>query len=204
MDIFGKWIMQIIVIMLIGTIVELMLPHHHMKKYVNLVMGLLLLLVLSQPILHVFSVDVTSMVSQIENSIFQDNATLTNTEKSVQFQKDEIQATQDAYIWNEISSQLKQAANDSVEEEFSLQIKEIMITPSEKKDELEAITVLLGEIENENKAYIQPISPIRIQVDDGEGEGQESDELKQIQQHLATIWDVQASQIHIQWEGQID
>src|SRR5699024_655151 len=104
MAILQNWIMQILVLMLIGTIVEMLLPNNHMKKYVNLVVGLLLLLILTQPILYIFSIDLTGMINRIETSFVQDDVVLKDSEEQFELQKSEIQSTQDAYIWDEISS----------------------------------------------------------------------------------------------------
>src|SRR5699024_12872035 len=57
MEIFSDWITQIVLFILLGTVIELLLPDTRMKKYVNLILGLLLLLILSKPILYLFSVD---------------------------------------------------------------------------------------------------------------------------------------------------
>lgn len=206
MAILNNWIMQIIVLMLIGTIVELLLPSNYMKKYVNLVLGLLLLLILTQPILYLFSTDLTGMMNKMESQLFGDEQLLQQTEKNVEQKKDEIQTTQDAYIWNEISSQMKQSANESVEDTFSLRIENVTVIPTDKKDELESVIVSLTSVDNKGSNKIDSIPPVEIEIDHEKEEEAENElqEGKEIKQHLADLWEVDASQIHLQGEGQID
>src|SRR5690625_3378814 len=125
MNFITEWIMQIIVFILLGTIVELILPNNSMKKYVNIVIGLLLLLILAKPILYIFNVDVTAALNRMEETIFQDEKMMEETEILFENQKRDIQAEQDAYIWNEVKSQLMQEANPILMEQFSVQVDDV-------------------------------------------------------------------------------
>src|SRR5690625_4274777 len=128
MTFITEWVMQIIVFILIGTIIELLLPNNTMKKYVNIVVGLLLLLILAKPILFLFSTDVTSHLERIEETIFQDEQILNETEYLIEKQKIDIQAEQDAYIWNEVKSQLINEANPVLNDQYNSEIIDIAFT----------------------------------------------------------------------------
>jgi stage III sporulation protein AF len=197
-----KWVMQILVFMLIGTIVELLLPNNQMKKYVNIVLGLLLLLILTQPILFLFSVDVTTVVSKMENTLFEQNQLMEQTKTSMENQKKEIQATQDAYIWNEVASQLKQEANSQLEKRFSIQITDISIDRKEMEDGIGTIICTVTPIGQTTKKPNRTIGPIDIEIGDaGKEANPEPKNVQAIIKELADIWDVETTQIHLQWEG---
>src|SRR5699024_10332005 len=124
MEIFSDWITQIVLFILLGTVIELLLPDTRLKKYVNLIFGLLLLLILSKPILYLFFVYTEAVIRPYKQMI-QEEITYIETEKEIIKQKNEIQATQDAYIWNEIAAQLKQEANDHQPEEYGQELSNL-------------------------------------------------------------------------------
>lgn len=199
MELLTEWIMQILVFMVLGTIVELLLPNNKMKKYVNLVLGLLLLLLLTKPILYVFSVDVTSLVNQMDNNLFHDQQTMILTETALEKQKSEIQATQDAYIWNEVTSQLKQEANDTLKEQHDTKIVELHleIDPNNEIELIHCIITPINKSDDDNRT----IHPIEVEINRSKDGKERPKERQAITTSLAEIWGVKTSQIHLQWEG---
>lgn len=205
----SEWVMQIIVFILLGTIVELLIPNNAMKKYVNIVIGLLLLLVLAKPILHIFTDDVTVQLDKFEQIIFQEDPTMSETETLMEKQKRDIQAEQDAYIWSEVKLQLMKEANPILLEQYSVQIvnlafsfddpfvdnyenlKEVIITLQEHSEGLASI--------NEEDANV--IKPIIIETDQPkESRGKNKNDTK-ISSTLEEIWGIDKEQIKIMWEG---
>ena len=87
MTLISNWVMQIIIFMLIGTIIELLLPNNSMKKYIHLVFGLLLLIILAKPILHLLQVDIVSEFQKFEHVITDRNDTYSETENFIEMQK---------------------------------------------------------------------------------------------------------------------
>lgn len=208
MALLSKWITQIIVLMLIGTIVELLLPDNRMRKYVNLVSGLLMLLILTQPILYLFSVDMTKMIHQVEETLFDTDTSLETSEKKAKSQKEDIESTQDAYIWNEISSQLIQSANEVLEDTHEMTVTGIEVETNEDESDIENIvtTVAPTSVKNENGDTAISIRSIDVDIDTKEMEKESLEEKKGqvIKEALAEAWDVDSSQIQLLWEGQID
>ncbi len=206
MNLVTEWVMQIIVFILLGTIVELLLPNNSMKKYVNIVVGLLLLLILTKPILYLFSVDVTYQLEQIERAIFQEGKQFTETENLVEKQKKEIQAEQDAYILNEVKLQLMNEVNPILHEQYSVQIMEVAFSFDEpvvdNYEDLEKVIVTLTtnpvEIEPENDA----VKPIVIETQQKEQLDRTSNPSDtKIINTLKEVWGLDDTQIQIVWEG---
>ncbi len=203
MTIITEWVMQIIRFMLIGTIIELLLPNHSMKKYIHLVVGLLLLIILAKPILYSFQVDIVSQFNKFENVLFQSNDHFIETENLLEMQKKEIQAEQDAYIWNEITSQLKNAANPTLEEEYEAQITDIsFVYQSNMLDnlaDLEKVVVTLHSLVETEQAS----ETIRIDINtDVRPERVSNDRLNNnIRTTLAETWGLNKGQIEVIWEG---
>src|SRR5699024_12531959 len=109
-----------------------------MQKYFNFILGLLLLLILSKHILYLFSVDTETVMRPFEK-IIQEDSTYIDTEKEINKKKNEIQATQDAYIWNEIAAQLKQEANDHIHEEYGQTLSNLQL---KHDNDIEITTVI--------------------------------------------------------------
>lgn len=203
MTIITEWVMQIIIFMLIGTIIELLLPNHSMKKYIHLVVGLLLLIILAKPILYLFQVDIVSQFNKFENVLFQSNDHFIETENLLEMQKKEIQAEQDAYIWNEVTSQLKNAANPTLEEEYEAQITDIsFVYQSNMLDnlaDLEKVVVTLHSLVETEQAS----ETIRIDINtDDRPERVSNYRLNNnIRTTLAETWGLNKGQIEVIWEG---
>src|SRR5699024_6852964 len=198
MEMFSDWITQIVLFILLGTVIELLLPDTRMKKYVNLILGLLLLLILSKPIL--FSVDTETVMRPFEQ-IIQEDSTYIDTEKEINKQKNEIQATQDAYIWNEIAAQLKQEANDHLPEEYGQELSNLQL----KHDNDKEITAVIGTLSSSSKTKSADEHPIdQVEIDTTrsleEGQGKKVKD-KQLINYLADLWELDADIIHLEQEG---
>src|SRR5699024_9449561 len=157
---FSDWITQIVLCILLGTVIELLLPDTRMKKYVNLILGLLLLLIISKPILYLFSVFTETVMSPFEQ-IIQENSTYKDKKKDINKKKKEILTFKDTYIWNEIAAQLKQEANDHLPEEYGQELSNLQL----KHDNDKEITAVIGTLSSSSKtksADEHPIDQVEI------------------------------------------
>lgn len=208
MNVISEWVMQVIVFILLGTIVELLIPNNSMKKYVNIVIGLLLLLVLVKPILYLFTDDVTAQLDKFEQIIFQEEATLSETETLMEIQKRDIQAEQDAYIWNEVKLQLMKEANPILFEQYSAQIVELTFSFDEPNvdsyENLNEVIITLREnsdgIESDDKEA-DVINPVIIETDRPKESRRKNNNDTNISGTLEEIWGLDKEKIKIMWEG---
>src|SRR5690625_4645268 len=124
MDFIMDWITQIIIFVLLATIIDLLIPTGSMKKYIKLVVGLILLLILLKPVFYIFQIDIQQ---ELESALSANDTT--NVENSmenlVDFQKKEIETRQDAYILEQMAVQLIEIAKDPLYEEYQLEINNI-------------------------------------------------------------------------------
>ncbi len=208
MNVISEWVMQVIVFILLGTIVELLIPNNSMKKYVNIVIGLLLLLVLAKPILYLFTDDVTAQLDKFEQIIFQEEATLSETETLMEIQKRDIQAEQDAYIWNEVKLQLMKEANPILFEQYSAQIVELTFSFDEPNvdsyENLNEVIITLrensdGRESDDKEADV--INPVIIETDRPKESRRKNNNDTNISGTLEEIWGLDKEKIKIMWEG---
>lgn len=148
MSIIANWITQIIIFLLIGSIIELLLPNNSLKRYVNIVIGLLLLLMFIKPLFFIFKVDIHSKVTEIEQLILRDDDAKM-LEYSLEKQNNEIQSGQDAYILSEIKEQLIQMANPDIVQLHNLHIVNLEFVflsgDFDKYENLDKVIVMLTE-----------------------------------------------------------
>lgn len=196
--------MQIIVFILIGTIIELLIPNNAMKKYINIVVGLLLLIILAKPILFVYQqFDPNSQLSQLEKSLFQSNETTLQSDYLIETQKKEIQAEQHAYIWNEVKLQMMNAANPNLQEQYDVQIEDVSFVFQDEKldnfDEVGKIVVTLSDLSKEDEDSI--IKPVSIDMNEQNQIQTKNARNNQIKSLLIEHWGVNNGQLQIIWEG---
>lgn len=197
------WVIQIIIFLIIATIIGLIVPDNKLKKYVNTVIGLLLLLTFAKPLLFLFSVDVDTHIKQVEQMVFKDNSIQFEMENSYNLQKKEIQATQDAYILKEIERQLTLEANPDLIDSYEYEISalELHFIPGAKQSEiegLESITVQLKDVsEQEMTSEVKPIV-----IDTNQQSEQKQPPVgNEIMEQLAEVWGVETNQIEVIFEG---
>lgn len=204
MNTITLWVIQIIIFLIIATIVGLIVPDNRLKKYVNTVLGLLLLLTFAKPLMYFFSIDVESQIRQVEQAVFQDNSIQYEMENSLEFQKKEIQATQDAYILTEIERQLILEANPALINNHEYEITALDLDFNQQDEsirvieDLQSITVhLKSELVMLERNDVEPI----VIDTNKEIEITESVDHKQISKQLSEIWGVDANQINLVFEG---
>lgn len=204
MELFSDWITQIVLFILLGTIIELLLPDNRMKKYVNLILGLLLLLILSKPIMYIFSVDAETVMRPFQQIIEQDGETYLETEKEITNKKDEIQATQDAYIWNEIAAQLKQEANDRLPQKHGQEITDLSLEHDSDKE----ITAVLCTLKAANESETEDSKQIdQVEIDTNQSlEERKGKQIKdkRLTNYLADIWELDPDIIYLEQEGEVN
>src|SRR5690625_4612152 len=203
MSMLSDWVIQIIIFIFIGTILELIIPNNSMKRYVHIVVGLILLLILVQPILYMFSINIPATLQQIEQSLFSQDELLLSSEKKLEEQKNEIQVEQDAYIWNEITSQLIYEANTVLEKEYdNTTVSDIQFETNGgeavKLENVEKIIVTLDTAETDKKE-VSIVQPVEIGKSSSQEQQAESITGNKIRQTLANLWGIEEEKIEYVW-----
>lgn len=196
MDFVKEWITNIILFVLLATVIELLLPNTKMEKYVKMVVGLLLISIILSPILKLFS-------ENFERDIFVYSHLTENDQKlmenSIEEKKREIQAMHDAYILEEVSSQLKELAKEELMDEFGLNISKIdLVMDSSTEGEIEAITVYLQDHPNDE---IEVVKKVEINTRNPLPSVQLANKSEEITSLLSKLWGVNKAVIDVVLEG---
>ncbi|WP_331460453.1 stage III sporulation protein AF [Gracilibacillus suaedae] len=197
----SSWILQIIIYMILAMIVDLILPSSTLKQYVKLVVGLLLILIILQPLLSVFNVNVNQMVDQIipTNSA---SSVESEIENGMNQQKSEIEQIQSAYVLEEMVVQMENIVEEELQETYNYQIEDMEVDwashPSSEENELERIYVQLAMMDDDPAK----VEEVNIQIGDSLPQTSESppNDANEIKHFLADQWGVEDEIIHIGWK----
>lgn len=204
MNILFDWVRQILMIILIGTVLDLIFPNNSMKKYVHLVFGLLLFLVVVQPVFFLFQMNIFDEIEKIEKNIFTGTVYKIQTENVIENQKKELEDKQLAYIWNELRLSYIEQANPVLQNAFAIEITDVQFHLNEEFSQPEnftSITVYIAEIDKEHRA-VSKINDVQISLSKEQTHEIKPIETMQIRRVLTHLWDLTEDQdIEVVWEG---
>lgn len=200
MAMINDWVAEIIVLILLASIIDLLIPNHVYKKYVQLVIGLIILLIFLKPLFYFFNYDI---VQNIQSSLasLQENAEQNEYVKKDMKQK-EIQSGQDAYILKHMTEQLIQIAKYPLIDQHELEISHIDYEFTDEVVSYESLETLFvyvipflmegGEVEQ--------IEQINIQNEVKEETEKPFNE-KEVIKLLKELWEFEHTKVNVIWEG---
>ncbi|MCF6137857.1 stage III sporulation protein AF [Pseudalkalibacillus berkeleyi] len=200
MSFLYEWITNIILIILLATILELILPSSGFQKYVKVVIGLLLIIAILNPLIKLFSVDLNDRLAsfQVESSLIGDD----QVKSLLENKKSEIQASIDAYSLEQMAVLLKQKVEVQFEEQFEKRLKDVVVEDQSKVGSDESHWVVYVTLEStESDHSISVVKEVTIDTSDSERLEEDSVHLNEIEQFLAKHWELPVDQIVIQGEG---
>jgi len=203
MQYFVQWISNIIVFILIASLVMMLIPNSSLSKYVKFVASLLLIVMMLQPIFQIFKVNIKDVLGNYQSKTLQADGSIKN---EINQKKKDIEATERAYILNQMAVQMKQSVEKSFSKEFKQQIETVSLEVDENKtsinnpSDVSKVIVTIGKNQSQSKD-VQPVQEVSI----NSSEPLELDSNKQLQsdirQFLAIKWQLDEKQINVQLEG---
>lgn len=198
MSFLTEWLTTIVLFILFAIVIDMLLPSSSMQKYAKMVVSLLLIVVMLTPIFKLFKTDPEIIFEYLTKNGQSESADI----KIKSIQKIEIQASQRAYILEEMAVQLKKKA----EERFShdeYKVGRIKLTAGEKVDSEEDIKTISVYMAPSSEKTVQTVAPVHIDTDHAyvTKEAAEQKEAKQIKTQLADIWEIGSEKITVHMEG---
>ena len=202
MGFITEWVTNIILFILLATVIDMLLPNSSMQKYTKMVMGLLLIAIILTPIFKIISKDFEASLTSIP---IQQTPEEKNMKNLIDLKKKEIQASQHAYILEEMAVQLKKDVKEELMEQYGLEIADIdveMNTESDqaKPENLQKVMVLLTKPETGVKT-VEAIKPIIINTDTPLPSQKPTEEAKEIAAFLSHKWNVTEETVEVSIEG---
>ena len=199
MSFLTEWLTPIVLFILFAIVIDMLLPSSSMQKYAKMVVSLLLIVVMLTPIFKLFKTDPEIIFEYLTKNGQSESADIKN---QINSKKIEIQASQRAYILEEMAVQLKKKA----EERFShdeYKVGRIKLTAGEKVDSEEDIKTISVYMAPSSEKTVQTVAPVHIDTDHAyvTKEAAEQKEAKQIKTQLADIWEIGSEKITVHMEG---
>jgi len=209
MQLLTDWISNIILLILLATILELLLPNSSLERYVKMVVGLLLLMMILNPLFSILSKDTDSWINSIELTNQFDEGDLNF---SIESKKKEIQTAQLAYISEQVAVQLKRQVEEEMITKFEKEIKEVNVVLSDfmhEDDYLNSITnvsIQLKSIENGQpkvgNEIVKTVSLVTINMEEKNQPLQNGIKKEhEISYFLASQWQIPIDKIQVDVEG---
>ncbi|MGD6815576.1 stage III sporulation protein AF [Metabacillus sp. 84] len=202
-----SWITNIILFILLAIVIDMLLPNSSMQKYAKIVIGLMLIAVILNPVFQLFSVDINELIEKFQLTQGQQDE---ESNKLIESQKKEIQASHRAYILEQMAVQMKNDAGEELKKEYQMEIQDIAIHVSEEQEAIESskdvstVEVLVRAPSEKRANAIEAIEPIEIDASEEivpEGEHEADHQLRSMASLLAQIWELDQKQILIRAEG---
>lgn len=196
-----SWVTTIIVFLLFTIVIDLLLPASSFQKYVKMVIGLILLLIMLSPLLSIFSLDVDRLLATVAEGGNEQQETMKN---ELEQKKKEIQASQRAYILEQMAVQMKKQVAGELMEQYGLTVQQITLQTTERSslptaDDIQTIEVVVGQQHEQSQQTIQPVT-IDVSKPISTNEQDEAWR-KKLAQFFATKWGVHEEKIAVQMEG---
>lgn len=202
MSYLSEWITNIILFILLATVLDLLLPKSSLQKYVKMVTGLLLIVIILTPLLKVFSVDVNEIFNSMKLT---DTRQEENMKNLIEMKKKEIQASQGAYILEQMAVQMKSEVEEEMMQKHGLAVDQVVLVPAgdvtEVKDaqDIESIKVIVSKTpQRDETAAIQPVT---IDTSKPIPKKDETMNLANAIQLLAEKWETDPDKISVAMEG---
>ncbi|QXM06017.1 stage III sporulation protein AF [Crassaminicella indica] len=158
-----SWILNIVTVVIFISIMEFILPNSSMKKYIKMIVGLLVMLVIINPILEFMHERV-----QLEEDIFKTSSAINKRELALNL--DQFKGTQQKQIIAIYKNNIEKHIKDQIE--FNNKVHVLSINSNieeniESKEfgNIKNLNILLSKYEDKQpQTGIQPVSNIVINV----------------------------------------
>lgn len=160
-DFLGDWVINIVILVIFLTFLDIILPNHNLKRYINMISGLLIIIVIINPFINLLSKDI-NIEREVFSNIMNSNMKNNSYEKGIE----EIQNQQVINIYKE---SLKKEIIDLVVSKTPYSISDISLEIIEDQDKddfgkIQSVILILSDnIEQEDGKSKEDIN---IRVDE--------------------------------------
>ncbi|NEW06217.1 stage III sporulation protein AF [Paenibacillus sp. SYP-B3998] len=188
MDWLGGWLKSVIMVIMLATFVDLLLPSSTMQRYVKTVMSLFVLLTLLSPVMQLFKKDwnVDELIGSAEKKQNETTQLASNGKKNLMKSLDDItkealklKAQGQKQSQQIIQTELAQLLKDDIQKQTDFVVQDVKVLAqfdNNGEPSINLIKVTLDDIEAKKKLQppvgqqsiavmepVQPIAPIRLE-----------------------------------------
>lgn len=187
MDWLGGWLKSIVVIVLLATFVDILLPSQSMQRYVKTVISLFILLILLQPLLSIFQkhLPIDQLLADAMNTkgggLFSSNGVQGQmaTLGSIQQQAEQLKAQQEQQSQRMAQQQIEDLMKRGIEQTAPVDVQNVKVqTAKDSKGQLQIVRVDVSAAPRAQAAVsqtgkgstsvkeitIEPVKPVTVQI----------------------------------------
>ena len=211
-----------------AMILELLLPNDSFNRYVKMVMGLVLIVVLLSPIMQLFHTPVESIFSQ-----FSGMPTNDPIKNSINNEKREIESNNRAYISKQMAVHMKSDVKGELSDRYGLSIQTLdlklntnqlnsLLDPNQTTNQpnllIEHVSITLGQAQStttsssgsKSKAIrvsLDPVETVTVNAkqsdtsSNGSSSAQLTKQEKAVQSFLSNKWNISADKLTVRLKG---
>ncbi|SFJ31313.1 stage III sporulation protein AF [Thermoflavimicrobium dichotomicum] len=207
MEWISDWLKQIILLVLIATFFDLILPNHSMDRYVKLVMGLLIIMAILSPIFQLLKND--SNLSHLAVALKKgwDGKEMASLPE-IREKTETLKRSQDTMIQQQTEKSMEQIMIQHVQTKFGVEVVRAKVKTDwnqQKAPEIMQIEMITRMKLNNKNAFskMKPIEPVHVEIKESTtpSKVRENKTLeKQIAEYIMQTWQVMPSKVHVQVE----
>jgi stage III sporulation protein AF len=209
----SDWLKQIVLLVLVATFIDLLLPNKSMERYVKLVMGLLIIMAMLSPIFTLLKKDLN-----LSSLAFSTKDTPSSKQMEpldqIEIKSEKLQQTQNQLIEQQTEKSIEQMIRQTLSQKFSVEVMNAKVNIQEtpqRKAEIKEIQVI-AKVKDVNQPglaqdsksvqSIEHIQPVHIQIQETPSvPSSEQRELStRIQKYLCDTWNLSAGQVQVRIE----
>ncbi len=227
MTALAEWLKQIIIVVLLATFIDLILPNRSLQRYVKLVISLFIIITILSPILHLLgtSMNFQTMTAFVDNNIIpaggsQQGGSMTEL-SAILSDGAAIQAEQQARSTELLSQRIAERVREQVRHHTNTEQIAVKVKLQGAEQETPVIQLIhirmaasalpenqpILQDQEPSSVQIQPIKiePVEIDVEIGESQSaptnsaQPSQHAIELQNVIAKSWGIDSNQIQIEW-----
>ncbi|WP_421379521.1 stage III sporulation protein AF [Bacillus salacetis] len=195
MSFLTEWITNIIVFVLLASVIDMLLPSSNMQKYTKIVTGLLLITIILTPLMKLFTADFEEALTEIN---LDGPVKTASVENLVEMKKKEIQASQRAYILEQMAVQMKDDVEKEMIEQYGLTVKNIELEAEDLEKLPESILSVSVHLDTSQKEAVTAIKPVEIDTSKNIPKNESNQEIVSM---LSEKWNIPSDKLVILVEG---
>ncbi|OYD09990.1 stage III sporulation protein AF [Paludifilum halophilum] len=208
------WLKQIIILVLLATFMDLLLPNNAMDRYVKLVMGLLIILAILSPIFQLIrqDLDLTSLSDQQLEGSGRENL---SSVKAIKQKGEQLTETQNRLIHEQAEQRMAATLRKGVEKRFPVEVIQSEVkTKGKEEARIEGVHLVVRRAADKGGEEavdpVDPVDPVDIGMDSESRnkEDHQKDEpsseqralSRRIVQYVEETWKLPPEQIKVEVE----
>ena len=201
----SDWLKQIVLLVLIATFIDLLLPNDRLERYVKLVMGLLIIMAMLSPVFQLLSddLDLRSFAFLTSNPVMSKAASI----EEIQKQGETLKQEQEEWIRQEAEQKIGESLKNELTQRFQIEVEkaEVKLKMGGDEQEIESIMVVMRPKSSQASQQTRLVEPVDIKVDETDTSSQDKDHeanRKKLQldvmHYLERNWNIPKEQIHVE------